>query len=38
MRATASFDVVLDDAPQTRVVLADKAGGRCNRHVLDEHR
>src|SRR5215510_9337295 len=27
---------MLDDTPQTRVVLADKAGGSGHRHILDE--
>src|SRR5215472_8275835 len=27
---------MLDDTPQTRVVLADKASGSGNRHILDE--
>jgi hypothetical protein len=27
---------MLDDAPQTRVVLADKASSSGNRHTLDE--
>src|SRR5262249_8790247 len=30
------LDIVLDEAPQTRVVLADEAGGSCDRHALDE--
>src|SRR5215831_5300379 len=27
---------MLDDTPQTRVVLADEAGGSSHRHILDE--
>src|SRR5208283_2479512 len=30
------LDIVLDDTPQSRVVLSDEAGGSSNRHTLNE--